>query len=145
MEEIKIKKFNISEINEITLLSVEEAKEIPSRILPHCSDWWWLRSPGCNQDYAYAAFVYHDGDVNEFGTYVYRCGNAVRPAFRISNLESETGDKVMVSKTLCTVIDKGLVLADYPVCRHRFDSESNNWETSELKEFINSDEFKAKI
>lgn len=142
MEEIKIKKFNISEVYKITLLSAEEAKEIPSHILPHCSDWWWLRSPGYDQFIAVG--VSYNGQISKYGNFVFD-RYAVRPAFRISNLESETGDKVMVSKTLCTVIDKGLVLADYPICRHKFDSESNNWESSELKEFINSEEFKAMI
>lgn len=43
--------------------------------------WWWLRSPGSNQDYA--ASVFPDGDVHVYGNYV-RYGNyAVRPALWI--------------------------------------------------------------
>ena len=43
--------------------------------------WWWLRSPGFYQDRA--AFVYYDGDVNEYGDYVYVL-RAVRPALWIN-------------------------------------------------------------
>ena len=43
--------------------------------------WWWLRSPGANQ--CSAAYVYDDGDVFEFGYYVYGDDFAVRPALWI--------------------------------------------------------------
>lgn len=142
MEELKIKKFNISEVDEITLLSIEEAKKLPDHILC-CGDKWWLRSPGY---YQYTAInVLNGGDVRETGSTVGDVNIHVRPAFRISNLESENGEPLKIGKTWCIVIDKGLVLADYPVCKHRFDSKSNDWETSELRAFINSDKFKAMI
>ena len=142
MEELKIKKFNIDEVDEITLLTIEQAKKIPNHIL-RCSDWWWLRSPGFSQ--FNVAIVDDDGDVCEYGDDISNKSNAVRPVFRISNLKSEIGNKIMVGKTLCTVIDEELTLADYSICKHKFDEESKNWETSELKGFINSDEFKTMI
>ncbi len=40
--------------------------------------WWWLRSPGNNQNNA--ANVNNDGDVNENGNNVNNSNNAVRPA-----------------------------------------------------------------
>ncbi len=40
--------------------------------------WWWLRSPGNNQNNA--ANVNNDGDVNENGNNVNNDNNAVRPA-----------------------------------------------------------------
>lgn len=43
--------------------------------------WWWLRSPGGNQDDA--ANVSSDGGVNEYGDIVYSCSDAVRPALWI--------------------------------------------------------------
>ena len=46
---------------------------------------WWLRFPGFNQKYA--AYVYPDGDVNDFGDDVDRCIYAVRPVLWV-NLES---------------------------------------------------------
>lgn len=142
MEEIKIKKFNISEIDKITLLSTEEAEKVPVSIRA-CGDWWWLRSPGGYQ--FSAASVNYVGGIFERGSYVNYDYIAIRPAFRLNNLNSKIGDKILINKTWCTVIDKGLVLTDYLICKHKFDSESNDWETSEIKRFINSDEFKAMI
>ena len=39
--------------------------------------WWWLRSSGCNQDYA--AFVYSNGNIFEDGYYILNSHRAVRP------------------------------------------------------------------
>ena len=47
--------------------------------------WWWLRSPGYNQNYA--ADVINDGSVNCNGNYVVDGSDAVRPALWI-NLDS---------------------------------------------------------
>lgn len=142
MKKIEVKQFDISEVNEITLLSIEEAQKAP-KAFRACGEWWWLRSPGYYQ--FSVANVNRDGDVYEHGLNVRNDIYAVRPAFRINNLKSKIGDKIMVGKTWCTVIDGGLVLADYPICEHRFDGKSINWETSELKAFIESNEFKAMI
>lgn len=142
MRKIEIKQFDISEIDEITLLSIEEVEKIPQSIRA-CGRRWWLRSPGYNQKFV--AYVYDDGDINENGDFIYFDTNTVRPVFKISNLESNIGAPIRINKTWCTVIDKGLVLADNPICNHRFHEKSNEWESSELKEFINSDEFKAMI
>lgn len=142
MEEIKIKKFNIDEVDEITLLSVEEAEKIPDSVRA-CGKWWWLQSPGYNQKFA--AVVDDIGGVYENGNFIYFDTNTVRPVFKISNLESDIGEPVRINKTWCTVIDKELVLTDNPICNHKFDSKSNDWENSELKAFVNSDEFKAMI
>lgn len=142
MKEMKIKQFEVNEVNEITLLSIEEADKIPKSFRA-CGDWWWVRSPGFYQNLAISVRV--DGDVYEIDHDVIVVSLAVRPAFRISNLESEIGDPVRIGKTWCTVVDKDLVLANHPICSHRFDKKSNNWETSELKAFIESDEFKAMI
>lgn len=138
MKEIRIKQFDINEVDEITLLTVEQAKEIPNYILA-CGDWWWLRSSNCCQ--YDAAVVYDGGDVKDGGDRVFDDYSTVRPVFRINNLDSFLGDCVYINKTRCTVIDKNLALADYPICEHRFDLESNDWKTSELKKFINSKEF----
>ena len=44
--------------------------------------WWWLRSSGCNHDYA--AFVYSNGNIFEDGYYILNSHRAVRPAMWIS-------------------------------------------------------------
>lgn len=141
MKVIEIKQYDINEVDEITLLSTEEAKLLPKHILT-LGDWWWLRSPGCHQERA--IYVSGGGDVSWLGCYVDDY-NAVRPAFRIKNLNSKKRDKIMIGNTWCTVIGVDLALADCSICAHRFDEKSNAWETSELRKLINSDEFKAMI
>lgn len=142
MKKIEIKQFDINEVKEVTLLSIEEAKRVPKSFRA-CNEWWWLRSSGSTQDHA--AFIYYDGGISESGCYVYSDIRNVRPAFRINNLKSKIGDKIIVGKTWCTVVKKDFALADCPICKHIFDSKSNDWETSDLKAFIESDEFKAMI
>ncbi len=99
-------KFNTNPGNATTdkvfLLSIEEAKKyFPSHSARWCeatafadakgalivydNSWWWLRSPGCRQDYA--AGVSTDGSVSHNGDYVHLNYNAVRPALWI-DLES---------------------------------------------------------
>lgn len=141
MKELKFKQFGIDEVDEITLLSVEEAKKVQPQIRA-CSEWWWLRSPGLNQ---YFAAIVDKSGISELGDLVSSGYHTIRPVFKINSLESEIGEKIMVNKTWCTIIDEGLVLADNPICNHRFDEKSNKWETSELKAFINSEEFKSMI
>ncbi len=95
-------KFNTNPGNATTdkvfLLSIEEAKKyFPSHSARWCeatafadakgalivydNSWWWLRSPGCRQDYA--AGVSTDGSVSHNGDYVHLNYNAVRPALWI--------------------------------------------------------------
>lgn len=102
-------------------------------------NWWWLRSPSNYQ--GYAAGVTYGGSVEGYSVSCDSVG--VRPAFRINNLKLLFGEKVYISKTLCTVIGEGLLLSDKIICQHNFDGKfKNDWETSELKRFIESDYFK---
>ena len=139
----EIDSYSVNEISEIALLSIEEWQKTEKiESVPRFTGRWWLRSP-CN--YArYIYFVYFGGGVGgDYGTY--SADNGVRPAFRIPNLESEIGSKIFVENTLCTVIDTDYALSDTVICLHRFDKKSNNYETSELKAFINSEEFKKML
>ena len=150
VEEIKIEDFtlihkvSINKVSEVTLLSIGEwqkAKEIKS--VPRFIGWWWLHSPG---NYStLATSVYSSGVTNDYGDDVKYDLGRVRPAFKIPNLKSEIGSKIFVENTLCTVIDTDYALSDIAVCQHRFDKESNDYETSEIKQFINSDEFKKML
>lgn len=130
--------FEREDIELITLLTIEQAKKVPEYILA-CGDWWWLQSAGYGQ--TNAAFVSYDGVIYEFGNHVNRDHSAVRPAFKITGSNFKIGEKVFVESVICTVIKDGLVLTDECICHRRFDTESNNWETSELKGFIESDYF----
>lgn len=139
MKAVKHVSFNC--IKEITLLTIEQAERLP-RELRAREYWWWLRSPGYFQDDA--ACVSGGGSVYYLGDDVNDVGVCVRPAFVIPGLDSKIYDKVHVGECVCTVVDKDLVLADDVVCYHRFDTDSNDWDKSELKAFIESNEF-AKI
>lgn len=140
MKAVKHVSFNC--IKEITLLTIEQAERLP-RELRAREYWWWLRSPGYFQDYA--ACVSGGGSVYYYGCYVNDDYSGVRPAFVIPGLDSKIYDQVHVGGCVCTVVDKDLVLADDVVCYHRFDAKSNDWNKSELKAFIESDEFLKKL
>lgn len=156
-----IKSIPFESVEEITLLTVEQAKRLPKKILA-CGRWWWIRLPGAIQQkqppkgllkwwrrraHGYSqnctAYVTYDGFIHCNNLYINNNINVgVRPAFVVPNLSSKIGAKIQVGNHICTVIEKNLVLADSIICRHRFDSHPNNWEASELKIFIESDEFK---
>ena len=152
MKAVKHVSFNC--IKEITLLTIEQAERLPRELLA-CGEWWWLRSPGRNQ--LDAATVSSGGSVCYNGHIVTYGSDCVRPAFVIPGLDSKIYDKVhiggyrytldgdYIGGCVCTVVDKDLVLADDVVCYHRFDAKSNDWNKSELKAFIESDEFLKKL
>lgn len=127
-------------IKEATLLSVEEYEKYQS-LIPFLGNWWWLRSPGLIQ---YCATHVNDGGgVSEAGHYVTYGSCAVRPALyiEVSNPENfRAGDKIDLQDKKWTVLDvfdvSLYILCDDHIGYHRFDSKSNNWETSELKGWL---------
>ena len=136
----------LSAADDIFLLSEDEwnqARKIPGVPATLPRGWWWLRSPGTSP--YYASYVSDLGGIWSSGQAVQCADGGIRPAFRIASLarnDYQPGDKITVeNKTVCTVIFKDVALADDIVCQHRFDPFNNNWETSKLKAFINSDEF----
>lgn len=133
-----MKEFNVKDTT-ITLLTLKQARKLPKWLRSSCLS-WWLRTPSDNSNFA--CYVYPYGDVSSYGDYVYYYNYGVRPAFKIKNLDAELYERIKVGAIYCTVIDKNLVLADNVVCEHRFDDKSNVWETSDLKNFIESDDFK---
>lgn len=133
-------------IVDATILSLEENATYKDVIPPlegSEATCWWLRSPGC--DSHYAATVCSNGIVNESGHDVLYPGGGVRPAFLVSVPDTsafDVGDKIQLPNTdyNCTVLDKGdgglFVLADKIVDCRMFDTESNNWQTSRLKNWL---------
>jgi len=144
MKEISIKRFDREDITEVTLLSKEEW-ELCKDICPNYTVWWWLRSPGYAWDHA--TIVGYFGAVYEEGKPVRFDKSAIRPAFilRDSLPLLKPGEPVFIGNIPCTVVTPAAIFADYSVCLHRFDGDSNDYETSEIKEFINSDEFAALV
>lgn len=140
MEAKKNKRYSVGEAREITLLTVEEAKRLPESALNTRN--WWLRTPG-TYDYR-VAYVYH-GKINTQGIDVCHGALAVRPAFKFQNLDANVGEKVFVGKTLCTVIEPGVAFADEHIDYYLYDKNSNNWDESLLKRYINSGSFKKRV
>lgn len=141
----------------VDLLTAEEAKKLPEDIRMcdtpkkfggYISNnnkcWWWLRSPGFSSEIA--AVVGASGAVDEGGLFVRRDTYAVRPVIRVTdeNIDDmeETEDGYI--RYLGT---KWIDITDYigTVCLlkkkclkhpHRFDSASDDYEKSEIKDYI---------
>lgn len=137
----------ITSITDIYCLSIEELENVISSVpnIPiEQNDRWWLRSSG-SFVFSAAYVLGDDGTVYERGLAV-GCKLGVRPAFRIPYIAAEgliPGDKIIIGEhTVCTVIAPGVVFADNIICKHRFDKASSIWETSELRQYLKSDDFK---
>ena len=118
---------------EITLLTAEEYEQYKDRI-PLVKDWWWLRSPGYSS--SYAAFVYFDGSVDYYGDFVYSSFDAIRPALKSDILNLHIGESFIALGNRWVMIDDGVAISQDVITHRRFDLESNDWETSELKSWL---------
>lgn len=127
------------EIDEITLLSVEEYETYQNAI-PKIDSWWWLRSPGACI-VANAADVAFDGSIHTISV---TSDDGVRPALRIKNPESfdiGIGDKFRLAGYIWTMIEDGLALCDDVVgnCAFRKNwkaQDANIYEKSDIKKWL---------
>ena len=129
----------------IFLLSVEEYKKYKNRI-PSINCWWWLRSPGDSSSYAAGVYssIYNSGAVDAGGLSVYRNDGAVRPALKFSNPDwfsdsgkkYKIGDRIIAYQFPWIIIDEDLAIAEVPIAFHEFDSNSNDYETSKIRQFL---------
>lgn len=143
IQKIKYKESDL-EIHGATLLSVEEAEELLTKDERKYHNWWWLRSPGYFQ--YYAAYVLPSGSVLRYGSYVRTDDVCIRPALKISNLESsnlkigdlfEFGGKQfkIISDTLAFCLD------DIGTGCFRDDGEAKNaniYKESDIKKYIDN-------
>lgn len=123
------------EIESIYLLSIQQAERLPRYILA-IGDSWWLRTPGT---FCGTAEVDENSNVNYFGLKVDYNWCGVRPALTVKNLDSlnyEIGETVKVLGLTAQYIGDNSVLLCESIAKHRFDSKSNDYETSEIKQFI---------
>ena len=139
----KVKKvlLDIQNIEEITLLSIEEVElakqNVPDVFKENAS--WWLRSPGYLN--SHAAYVSNGGIVYADGRVVDR-KNGLRPALRIDDLKANNlriGDKIQVANRDWTVISNDLALCDEIIQREPFNydkTHGNNYESSHIKEVL---------
>ena len=130
------------EVKEVTLLSIAEY-EAAKEYIPMIKGWWWLRSPG-SLGYR-AAVVFSVGWVDTRGNYVSLTPGVVRPALRVSNLQSlnlQIGDKIFdLAGHTWTVIADDLMLCDDGIGQHCFredweTEDSNVYEASDVKKYL---------
>ena len=131
----------VQNIQEITLLSVEEANRL-SKSDRTIDGWWWLRSPG--KPHHHAAFVNYNGEISSFGTPVTRDYGCVRPALRISCFPPNltVGSKTELFGCCWTKISRDLLLCDTSVGTTAFhelvlDPNPNEFETSDIRVWLN--------
>lgn len=137
---IKLNK-NDLDIEEITLLSVEEAEKLPNYILA-IDRWWWLRSPSYNQNRA--VYVISDGDIFVSGWPVNSGSRSVRPALRISNLKSydlKFYDIIKFLNNLWYVISDDMLLSVKAVGHTAFNDDAtkpnaNKFEGSDIQKWL---------
>ena len=123
----------------LELLSIEEARELPKSAMRYEAS-WWLRSPGY---ISYkAAYTNLGGGIVDVGNNVFYGSRAVCPSLKISNPKPsnlELYKKYNVNNEFIGVyIGDNKFLYKGEVIRHRFDEKSNNYETSEIKQFLNN-------
>lgn len=119
-------------VYEITLLTVEEYERYKPKIQT-IYDFWWLRSHGYYQNYA--ALVKTDGHIHGYGDCI-EDPHAVRPALRSEIIDLPIVERFIALGNRWTVIDTGLAISNESVAHRRFDCESNDWETSELRAWL---------
>ena len=122
--------------DKIFLLSIEEYEKY-KKYIPSINTWWWLQSPGSNS--CRAANVSSDDSVDNLGDFVYYDFGAVRPALKISKQEFENlnlGDRFVKHDFPWIKISNYLAIAEIPIAFRRFDKISNNYDNSEIKQFL---------
>lgn len=138
--EIKTARAGDIRIMGITLLTAEEAEELPKNILA-TGKRWWLKTPG-SRDYA-AAVVDPDGFVDDCG-WVVNKPRDVRPALIISYPEHsgvKTGDKFYFASEEFQVISAGRALCTGNFGRHPFRKKANvpranDYSDSDVRKFL---------
>lgn len=123
------------EIYGITLLTAGEAYKVPQTIRA-CKAGWWLQSPS-DYDFISIMFVFQNGMISRYGD-VIDIERHVRPALIIPELEDLNLEKYKDSVTIFDrewiYIGNGMVLAEKPIFESIFDKNSNNYESSQIKQ-----------
>lgn len=151
IKELDMPKFGYKD-DDIFLLSKEEYKKVRVDIPRYDCSWWWLRSPGHCVNYA--AWVGYDGYVNSDGSAVYLAELAIRPVVRINNYNHPSNfvsdfetDKHFIRLKNDLIMPLTLIynkeekykyyIFDMPLpLTQRFDRDSNDYETSEIRRYL---------
>ena len=128
----KTKSCTISEISLLDFPSYVAAKDV----LPASTANWWIKPSGANG--GMAAYVSPDGRLNFCGSNS-RIG--VRPVVSLSAGNFKEGDKIDLLGHCWTVFQKSahesLALCDEIIAYRAFDKNFNDYQTSDLKAFLN--------
>ena len=121
----------------IYLLSIEEYEKYKAAI-PVGDRYWWLRSPGRR---GCAAVVCCDGSISEENVEHREC--AVRPVLNYSAIkseivESEKPNCFIWNETRWAIVDsiKELAISETHIHLDMFDSLTNEYETSHIREWL---------
>lgn len=119
-------------IDHIDLLSVEQYQKHKEQI-PQTHQFWWLSSPGIKK--LYACDVMPGGNV-DYSVPIKTVGG-VRPVLYIAGLDTDIGEEIEIFNRKWTVLNEHLVLCNSLIADYIFDSRDNNWNSSELKGYLN--------
>lgn len=141
IERMVFKKDTIK-VLEATLLSREEVETLLVKDEKIYKKWWWLRTPGDNNDDV--CYVDKTGYIFPNGYVCDNYGSGVRPALRIDNFNSDVtvGDIFMFGGKEFKVISPTLAWIhndDIGTCafREKWDApDANAYETSDIKKFV---------
>lgn len=139
IERLKGKEASECADSNIFLLSTEEYKKYKDKI-PHINCGWWLRSPGY---YSQTAVVISGGGIVQYAGYSVHLSNfGVRPVLRcLPNFLgqwrfADTNDRIFRCGMTWIKIDENLYIAEVPIAFRRFDEKDNNYQTSEIRQFL---------
>ena len=136
----------------ITLLTDEEYEKYKPHI-PSMYRSWWLQAPGSSRDTV--CTVDYTGNINS-DAYTANCIISVRPVLVFDldmsdprfwyRSEKLAGQKFEYGKYTWTFLDVKLgkmsVICDSVIAKRCFDPESNNWDKSELKSWLETEGLK---
>lgn len=123
-------------IDEIFLLSSDEYKKY-GNIIPNVETFWWLRDTGWHDDEA--ILVRRGGTIDDTGGYVGASFRGVRPALTIEDIvfaNLRIGERYVKYDFPWIKIDNNLAIAEVPIGFNKFDSESNDYEKSEVRQYL---------
>lgn len=138
--------------DKLFLLSKKEVKNLLSKKDRRCRYavergrywWWWLRTPGYTD--TNVIYVTPDGILHDNGIDVIYPDVSVRPALYINvnylqSLERTKKGYVEFGGIKWKVLNEetGLLLAKVPICRHCFDENTNDYEDSKIRAYLNND------
>ncbi len=135
MKAIKFKtikeSFNL-DIKAVTLLSLDEVKEVPKNLL-YLDKPWWLRSPG--HFATKAAFVSSFESVDSLGLHMDASELGVRPALIIENFVN-INDEFEIANHNWTAISNNTLLCNDIIGYTIFDDNCNEYKNSIIKQWL---------